>query len=168
MASYRFDDQQVDLTLTPLHDGLGLTVDGTTHAAQLTPLPDGRAELTLGSQTHIIAVAEDGDDLLVQLAGEVIRIHRFTAFEAAGGGGANKDNVIAPMPGTVISVSAGPGDQVAKGDALMIIESMKLQTTIAAPRDGEIETVCFAAADTFDKGSALVTLVPLKSDEEEG
>ncbi len=167
MASYRFDDQQFDLTLTPLHDGLGLTIDGVTHAVGLQPLPDGRAKLTFGSQTHIVAVAEDGDDLVVQLAGEGIRIHRFTAFEAAGGGDGGKDSVIAPMPGTVITVSAAPGDQVTKNDPLMVIESMKLQTTIAAPRDGDIESVCFAAGETFDKGSALITLVPLPSDDEE-
>ncbi len=167
MATYRLDDQKHDLTLTPLHGGLGLIIDDRTHAVSLTPLPDSRAQLRIGSSTHTVAVAEDGDDLLVQLEGEVIRLNRFTAFEAAGGNSANKDSVIAPMPGTVISVSAKPGDHVAKNDVLMIIESMKLQTTIGAPRDGQIESICFAANETFDKGSALITLVPLPTDDEE-
>lgn len=171
MATYRLDDNKFNVTPTPLHDGLGLIIasatESATHPVSLTPLADGNARLHLGSTMHIVAVAEDGDDLLVQLDGEVIRLHRFTAFEAAGGRDAGKDSVIAPMPGTVISVTTQPGDQVTKNDPLMVIESMKLQTTIGAPRDGTIDAVCFAANDTFDKGAALITLMPLPTDDEE-
>jgi 3-methylcrotonyl-CoA carboxylase alpha subunit len=60
------------------------------------------------------------------------------------------------MPGLVLSVSCAPGDQVKKGDPLMVLTAMKLEQTIAAPRDGVIEEVFFSAQDQVAEGAVLV------------
>ena len=62
----------------------------------------------------------------------------------------------APMPGLVLSVLCAPGDQVKKGDPLMVLTAMKLEQTIAAPRDGVIEEVFFSAQDQVAEGAVLV------------
>jgi 3-methylcrotonyl-CoA carboxylase alpha subunit len=48
------------------------------------------------------------------------------------------------MPGRVVKVMAAKGDAVKKGQALMILEAMKMEHTITSPRDGVIERVAFA------------------------
>ena len=64
------------------------------------------------------------------------------------------------MPGTVIAVHVTEGQAVARGDTLVVIESMKLETAIKALRDGTIATVHVATGQAFDRGMPLVTLAP--------
>ena len=53
------------------------------------------------------------------------------------------------MPGVVVSVNAKPGDHVKEGQPLLVIESMKLETSLTAPRDGVVAEMPFAAGDSF-------------------
>jgi biotin carboxyl carrier protein len=64
----------------------------------------------------------------------------------------------APMPGLVVKVPVKPGDQVAKGDVLVILESMKMQNELKAPRDGIISTVDVNTGDSVEQKQALISL----------
>ena len=95
----------------------------------------------------------------VHLDGEAWEVGAIDPIAAAAGGGAGANAVRAPMPGVVVSVEVAVGDSVHPGQTLMVIESMKLQTSIIAERDGVIDAVCFATEATFDKGAELVRYV---------
>jgi len=80
--------------------------------------------------------------------------------ERAADQGQRGDHVIrAPMPGIVVEVQVAAGDPVDKGQPLLTIESMKLETLISAARDGVVEEVHRLPGDSFDRGTPLVTLV---------
>ena len=81
------------------------------------------------------------------------------AESAAGAGGA-ADTAEAPMPGTVVRVLVEPGDTVKRGQSLVVIESMKMETAIVAWRDGIVATVHRPLGATFDRKASLVTLEP--------
>jgi 3-methylcrotonyl-CoA carboxylase alpha subunit len=68
------------------------------------------------------------------------------------------DAVIAPMPGLVKLVAATPGAAVSRGDALMVLEAMKMEHTLAAPRDGVVAEVLAAEGDQVAEGALLLTL----------
>jgi biotin carboxyl carrier protein len=70
------------------------------------------------------------------------------------------------MPGTVIRVDVAAGAAVAAGQVLLVIESMKMQSEITAVRDGVVDQVFLTVEDTFDRGAALVALVPEPEAEE--
>ncbi len=70
---------------------------------------------------------------------------------AAGDGG-----VTSPLAGTVLEVKCKPGDQVAQGQALLVIEAMKMETTIAAPVAGKVKAVSVAAGDAVRESQTLV------------
>ena len=77
---------------------------------------------------------------------------------AAAGGAA--DTAEAPMPGTVVRVHVNVGDTVTRGQPLVVIESMKMETAIVAWRDGTVAEIHKPLGTTFDRKAALVSLQP--------
>jgi 3-methylcrotonyl-CoA carboxylase alpha subunit len=67
-------------------------------------------------------------------------------------------SLAAPMPGKVIKVMAQRGAKVAKGDALLILEAMKMEHTITAPADGVVKEIHYAAGEQVLEGAELITL----------
>ena len=66
--------------------------------------------------------------------------------------------VTAPLAGTVVSVAAAPGDQVAAGDELLVVEAMKMEHEVRAPRAGLVQEVPVAVGATVAAGVVLVVL----------
>ncbi|WP_380877288.1 hypothetical protein ACFB49_12190 [Sphingomonas sp. DBB INV C78] len=127
-------------------------IDGIAHPAALLP---GAAFDVAG-----VTVAIDGDHIWVHLDGETHELvwqDAITHYEEEAGGSAD-DVARAPMPGSVIQVAVAAGDAVAAGETMMIIESMKLETAIKAPRDGVVDAVHVAVGQTFERDAALVSL----------
>lgn len=65
-------------------------------------------------------------------------------------------DVKAPMPGKVIRVMAQPGDDVKKGDDLLVLEAMKMENVLQSPADGSVAEVRVASGDTVEKNTVLV------------
>ena len=65
------------------------------------------------------------------------------------------------MPGLVQAVFADAGQAVAQGEALLVLEAMKMEHRLAAPRDGVVVDVLAAVGDQVTDGAVLVTLEPL-------
>jgi 3-methylcrotonyl-CoA carboxylase alpha subunit len=65
------------------------------------------------------------------------------------------------MPGKVIAFLAKAGDAVTLGQPLAVMEAMKMEHTISAPRDGTIEALLYAPGDQVDEGGELLRLAPL-------
>ncbi len=140
-----------------------VTLDGARETTRI--LFDGKA-LALVTQEGPLAIHVDGDvpALSFRIAGDsrrgtaVVEGETVTlrlgeaewratvqtaldAHQAAGAGGAGSDTLLAPMPGIVAEVKVAPGEVVEAGQPLVVIESMKLFQTLAAPRAGTIATV---------------------------
>src|SRR5262245_28135053 len=109
---------------------------------------------------HGALVATDGDTVHIWLDGETLTLRYYDpiAYYASHADHAAEDTILAPMPGTVIAVSAKPGAAIARGDTLLVIESMKLETAIKAPRDGVVEAVHVGVGQSFDRSAPLATL----------
>ncbi|MCC5857480.1 MAG: biotin/lipoyl-binding protein [Ectothiorhodospiraceae bacterium] len=94
-----------------------------------------------------------GDALEMQIHGGRFRLLTGAAAEAVevGDGGA-----LSPLPGLVAAVRVTEGDQVAKGDPLVIIEAMKMENTVVAPVDGVVAEVRVRTGDQVDSNQLLV------------
>jgi len=119
-------------------DALSARFDGTGHrfAVDLdlhrTVVHDGRRRLRL----------------------EPVGVYRRDTGAATGGG----HRVTAPMPGRVVVVKARPGADVQAGEEVLVIEAMKMELSLKAPRDGRIAEVRAVAGDFVDADAVLVTL----------
>ena len=68
------------------------------------------------------------------------------------------DNIKSPMPGLVLSVSVEPGQAVEKGDALLILEAMKMENVIKSPGSGVVKTVKVQQGEAVEKGHLLIEM----------
>ncbi|HMB69244.1 MAG TPA: biotin/lipoyl-containing protein, partial [bacterium] len=68
--------------------------------------------------------------------------------------------VTAPMPGVVVDVRVAPGDTVQAGQAVVVVEAMKMQNELTAETDGTVESVAVKAGDAVDGGAVLVVVKP--------
>jgi biotin carboxyl carrier protein len=74
------------------------------------------------------------------------------------GGQSGPIRVHAIIPGVVVSVSIAPGDAVKAGQQLLVVEAMKMQNELRAPRDGTVEQVAVDAGARIDVGDLLLVL----------
>lgn len=81
-------------------------------------------------------------------------------LQTASDSGPASDRVTAPMSGVVKVVSTNVGDSVADGDAVVVMEAMKMEHTLRAPRDGVVAELPVSAGDQVDEGDLLFQLQP--------
>ncbi len=74
----------------------------------------------------------------------------------------DEDALTAPMPGVITNIWVKPGEKVKKGDKLCAMEAMKMEHTLSAQADGQIESVLFAVGDQIEQGSQIFEI---KNDE---
>jgi acetyl/propionyl-CoA carboxylase alpha subunit len=160
--AFKLGDTEHNLELSRSADGYRLHTSGKTIPIDLKTGADGRAWLTLGGEHHEVVIATRGDDVFIHFAGEAYQLryeHPLKRLADAGHGSA-EDSVRAPMPGSIVAVQVKAGDTVTKGQTLLVMESMKMETTIIAPRDGVIATLAYEKGHTFDRDALLLTLEP--------
>ena len=146
--------------------------------AELTYLHDGTLHLAIGETAGILNVAGEGRSITIQYEGQrqtvnVYRnremVHVFTARGAtqiiaidllahAGDSQGEGGRLTAPMPGKVVSFAVKAGDKVGKGQALAVMEAMKMEHTIAAPHDGTVAELLYEPGDQVAEGSELIRL----------
>ncbi len=66
------------------------------------------------------------------------------------------ERILAPIPGVITGIFVKPGDRVRPGDALLVIEAMKMKNTVRAVRPGRIISVCAEAGQTVAHRQALM------------
>ena len=144
---------------TRLHDGgLQLTIDGNTAALRYTTVAGGALDVRYGdlrSTVHLYKKGEVAHVFTVQGATQIVAID---ALAHAGEVHAEVGRLTAPMPGKVVSFAVKAGDAVKKGQALAVMEAMKMEHTIAAPADGTVAELLFAPGDQVTEGAELLKL----------
>mgnify|MGYP002514885659 CR=1 FL=1 len=71
---------------------------------------------------------------------------------------AGGEQVTSPMPGNILAVNVAAGDTVKRGQVLMILEAMKMENEIMAPKDGTVSQVLVQKGSTVDTGAPLVVI----------
>ena len=157
---FAIGDEKIAAALARRGQGYVLLHDGREYPVALRRLEDGAAEIEVAGKVARVVIAREGDYTFVRLGYESYAVRWIDPLDrlAHAGAGALDDVALAPMPGTVVAVQVKPGESVTRGQTMMVIESMKLETAIVAWRDGVIGTLHVSAGQTFDRAAPLVTL----------
>jgi 3-methylcrotonyl-CoA carboxylase alpha subunit len=149
-----------------------LRAGDTTAAIRAASHGDDAYRLSLGDRTVIARSAPDGISIdgvmhrtrVVRREAEltVIRRGRNHVFALVdplvppGARGAGDDRVVAPIPARVTHVLVRAGDIVAKGAPLIVLEAMKMEIALSAPRDGTIDVIRYIVGDMVEEGTELI------------
>ena len=126
-------------------------VDGAVVDVETERLPRFERRVTIDGRRYRVVVQRQGMDYLVEVDGVP---HR----SAVDDGGL----IRAPASGVVVVVTVRPGDMVAAGDTVAVVESMKMETAITAPIAGRVREVCTSGNVQVDAGAPLVRLEPVE------
>ena len=153
---------------------------GSGETVEVASLPHGRYQVTVDGRTHLVearrtgttgwtlrsgpvaaeaTVTARGDAYTVELGG---RTHRFqlraARRERPGAGGDGERELRASMPGKVVAVLIREGDAVERGQGLLVIEAMKMENDILAPRAGTIEKLRVRPGQAVESGELLAVI----------
>ena len=124
-------------------------------------LPEGADAAVIDGMRQRFTARRDGGRITVETAQD---IHAFTVPDPlareSGAGAAGGDVITAPMPGLVREVRVSEGMEVHAGDTLLVLEAMKMEHALKAPRDGIADQVSVNAGAQVDDGAVLVRLAP--------
>jgi acetyl/propionyl-CoA carboxylase alpha subunit len=150
------DDAPIAVDIVARIPELVLAIDGIQHRVVTRPAADPQAfSLVVDGVPHDGWVYRTAGEIHVRHAG---RTTIFTLPQRSAGAGARGGNDIrADMPGVVVSLHCVGGQAVAAGETLLIVESMKLQAALSAPRDAIVERVHVAPDEAFDRGAVLLS-----------
>ena len=143
-----------------VRDGGGeahVTVAGQGFDVQVEPEGPGTFVFSQGDRRETFHCVRDGETVHLFWRGRAYRLEEETersrgSHRHAGGG------LEAPMPGKVIAVKVAPGDTVMKGDELLVVEAMKMENAVRAPREGRVKSVSAQVGDMVSPGVVLVEL----------
>ena len=150
-------------TLTPtlerLHDGASVLQLGAERwPFSARALGGAWHDVQLGLQRVTLAVYAHDESYAVFAPQGSALIREHDALAHAGDAAAVGGRLTAPMPGKVVSFLAKPGDRVQRGQALAVMEAMKMEHTISAPHDGVVEELLYGPGDQVAEGGELLRL----------
>jgi 3-methylcrotonyl-CoA carboxylase alpha subunit len=151
------DEHQVyDVALTYRAHGWHIAVGDAGTDLVLAARDGATLSLRLGDTAMHGTVRRDGETFHVFTGGRHYTLAYHDPMAHAGEVEAAGGRLTAPMPGKVVAILAKAGQDVKKGEPLVIMEAMKMEHTIGAPSDGVVEELLYAVGDQVADGAPLL------------
>jgi len=149
---------------------LWVEVEGRRLEADFRRLPDGEVySLLIEGVSHEVRVSPSGQGLEVTLDGATVPVEvkhpleKLLQSTQAAHHASLGETVAAPMPGLVVALKVKPGDVVSAGQAVAVVEAMKMQNELPARHGGVVREVLVSERASVSAGQALVRLAPTES-----
>jgi acetyl/propionyl-CoA carboxylase alpha subunit len=134
-------------------------------SATLETMELGKLELIINDEVKAVSISNDEKgNAFVSCDGHIFQVNRKDilieedVFSNVGADGKDDAEIVSPMPGKVIKINVKEGDEVKKGNVLLIVEAMKMENNIVSPKDAVVEKVNVKAGDMVDGSLELVVL----------
>ena len=150
------EHQTHSVQVTYTNDAWVIAANGNSQSVRLVRQQANDYVLAIADQTVTATVVRDGEHFHIFCQGVHIDLHYNDVLAHAGEAEAEGGRLTAPMPGKIVAVVVKNGQEVKKGEALLIMEAMKMEHTISAPHDGVVEEVLYAVGDQVTEGAPLL------------
>ncbi|MBM4315056.1 MAG: hypothetical protein FJ122_14225 [Deltaproteobacteria bacterium] len=168
------NQEQKSLTIEPLPSGEGhaVRIDGREYRLGWVPINDNEWLLDIDGRPVRAALASRGDETWVFIDGETYLVEEVGADDRRprrrGGPDDRSRQVTPPMPSAVIRILAAEGEMVNRGQALIVLSAMKMETTLTAPYRGTVKKIHTAVGAQAMPGEILMDIEPLDGEGPHG
>lgn len=146
---YHIDPKNAQDLDAVAHDGgtYHILQDGTAYQVELIDSNPAERQYTLrvNGEKHIVKISDRYERLIRDLGLTNSKVQK-------------QNTVKAPMPGMVLDILVGAGQAVQKGDALIILEAMKMENVLKAAHDGVVKSIAVSKNTAVDKGQLLLEM----------
>ena len=158
LLSFEGTSAPIDVLVRPDGEGVRLGLDEREISASGRLSEGGTLDARLDDRKVRAKLRWDGPEVALEVGGARHQLRLHDPLASARDQEAGGNHLIAPMPGKVVQVHVASGARVARGDALMALEAMKMEHTILAPMDGRVAAVHYRAGDLVEEGVDLMEL----------
>jgi len=157
--NFSLDEKPINVSLIKYNPVLEVLANElTVNVSSVDQVSSNCFTLIIDDKKKTVWWARDDDAIYVRFDGRTHTLSYRDAISASQQAGVSDNVIKADMPGIVVKTNCNVGDSVKLGDVLIVIESMKMQISIVAPRDGVIKEVNIAVNATFEKNAELISL----------
>jgi biotin carboxyl carrier protein len=141
-ATLTSDNAQHEATFAELQPGVFTVIlQGKVFACTLEKLPSGATEVIVNGHRIPVSIQDP---------------KRLSHNGAAAGQAGGRAVLTSPMPGKIVRVMCQAGDEVTEGQGLLVVEAMKMQNEVQAPKAGKVTEVKVTEGQTVNAGEVLV------------
>ena len=149
----------IALDLTPDGKDYQIAIGDKTVLVKILHSENGRLDLSLDGQRVTAYVSSDGAKRWVTVGGQTFVLTKSTAgTRRAQHGHHAQDELTAPMPGQVRAENVAEGESVTKGQTLLVLEAMKMESDVVAPVDGTVRGIAVAKGASVSAGDLLCSI----------
>jgi biotin carboxyl carrier protein len=156
---YRSGGREYQITIDRTGGEFHATVDGKSYDVEILDSQPGQISLLFENRPVTIYWANDGSQKWVSLAGCAYLLDKPTGRPGRQPGEITAEGTLrAPMPALVRSIEVSEGDEVERGQTILLLEAMKMEIRLRAPRRARVARVLAASGQTVERDEALVEL----------
>ncbi len=155
------DGREHDVVVRPVEGGYRVEIDGDERVVDTARLESSFYSFIVRGRSYEVSVRELDDETVAVSHGghmrEVRVVDPLHAATAAARGSGDAD-VRAIMPGRIVELLVEEGETVQPGQGLLVLEAMKMENEVAAPRAGVVSGIAVAKGDAVETGAILVKI----------
>lgn len=142
------------------------TINGKEHSIKIVGLKNSILEFILDNSYRTAKILEFGSShIKLLMNGEQIILKKHSKLTeileksmALGGSTSGENKLLSQIPGRVVSIMVKAGDQIKKGDSVIVLESMKMQVAVKAHKDGQIRDTKVKIGDTVSRNDVVALI----------
>ena len=155
--SFDHNSESISVELTSSGKTHRFTMGDRTADVEILQAKDGKLDLLIDGNRVTAYVSSENAKRWVTIHGQTFIFARSSGARKGGHAGHHAaGELTAPMPGQVRAVNVGEGDAVTKGQTLLVLEAMKMEIRIHAPRDGVVKKLVVKQGQTVEREQILI------------
>src|SRR5215216_2785316 len=152
------NSQSFPIDLTSSGQSYRATIGEKTVEVEILQAKDGKLDLLIDGKRTTAYVSSDNTKRWVTVNGQTFVLIKSSGAKQRGAGHDHASELAAPMPGQVRAVNVSEEESVKKGQTLLVLEAMKMEIRIQAPRDGKVKKLLVKQGQTVEREQVLIEI----------
>ena len=157
--SFKLDNQIYKVNIEQDESGVVVEINGEEHPVEYSRLDDNLYSIIVNGQSLTIGTFKQGKQIQVFHNGDLYELEAISDRELSKSGGIGSGlEIISPMPSRVVKILKNEGEDVEAGEAVVVVEAMKMESELKALQAGKIKTVKVNEGGAVEANALLVVL----------